>query len=157
MLMFTTAFSLETLLFSRQMLARISIGIVLAVMVLLISWFAWTARASEMDFGALSGISLLKGYLVDFVANHPGKTPELKRGAGYGGGGEGEGKSEEPHRSGKLKEAFTFIWRLRRQRASTASTVVDVKWVENDGSCGSPDGAGTKTGGVRDNDPESAV
>jgi hypothetical protein len=157
MVTFTIAFGLETVLLSRQMWARISVGVALAMMVLLISWFAWAALAAKIDFGALSGVNLLKDYLVDSIVNHPGKTPEPKRIAGDSGGGDGEGKSEKPHRSGTLKEAFTFIRRLRRQGASTSSTAADVKWVGSDGPCEPPDGAGTKIKKVNDGDPENAV
>jgi len=42
MIAFTTAFSLEVLVFDSEFWTRLPIGIVLVMMLLLISWYAWT-------------------------------------------------------------------------------------------------------------------
>lgn len=141
--MFTIAFGLETLVFSRQTWAKLSVGIALAVMILLILWCAWTGVAARTCFSTSSGVNLLKRWLVDSTGGLRGKIPEPRPGVGEGKGGDGQSKSGKFYKSGTLtlREAFDFIRRPRRQRGSTASTLVDAKWTESRVSCGPPDSA----------------
>ena len=152
---FTVAFSLEALVFSRQMWARLSVGIALAMMILLISWCVWTAtnaRAGSCVFGC---VHLLTDRLVDFTRGLRGKI--TNPGPNDEGSGD-QGKGGSNQRLGTFKEAFEFIRGRRRQRASTSSTLVGVNLTEGDKSSGQPGGGGVgSTGGVNEKEPDSVV
>ena len=49
MIAFTAAFSIEALAFSRQLWVKLSVGIVLAVIVLLITWCIWATPETQAD------------------------------------------------------------------------------------------------------------
>jgi len=122
---FTTAFGLEALLFSSETWARLPVGIVLATMVLLISWCVGTTFEAKTDFSALDRVHVLKDHLVDFTRKLRGKGSEPELDVGDGGDDDGQDISETLNRMGSLKEAFSRPWRPRRQRASTSATLVN--------------------------------
>ena len=76
MIAFTAAFSLEALVFSHQLWAKLSVGVVLAVMVLLITWCVWTTVEAQADFSVLERVHFLKDRLVCFTRRLRGKTHE---------------------------------------------------------------------------------
>jgi len=117
---FTSAFSLEALLNSSELWARLPVGVVLAMMALLISWCISTNLEAKLDFSVLVKVHDLKDRLVNFTRDLRGKTPEL--GPDTGGGGHDDGTLQ---RSVTFKEAFARLRQLRRPRVSMSETLVD--------------------------------
>ena len=74
MVAFTAAFTLETLLFSDGLWARISVAAVLLIVTLLISWCIGTTFETETDFSALGSIHVVKDRLVQFTRSLRGKA-----------------------------------------------------------------------------------
>ena len=116
---FTVAFTLETLLFSRQTWSKLSVGIALAMMILLISWCIWATVEFGTDFSSLSGVHHLKTKLVRFTKGLRGKDSESVPGAGDGADGSMQGNRGK---SGSWKGAFDFA--RRRRGFSMSSTLV---------------------------------
>ena len=147
MMMFTIAFSLETLLFNRQIWMRISVGVALATMIFLVSWCVWTAATAKPDSRIPSKVHLMKGYLVDFTTGLPGRILKPGLDVGSGGGGDGQGnRGEKFLRSGTLKEAFNFTRGLRRQRAPASSKLPDAMWTGRNGLSDALGSAGVEIG-----------
>lgn len=138
-LMFTTALGLETLVFSRQMWARLSLGLGFATMILLVLWCIWTTVAARTGFCASSRVDRLKSRLAGFARDLRSKTPGPRAGAE-----DGEGGADQGNRRGilTLREAFDFVWRARRRTTLGSSTLADDKWAESVGSCGPPENTG---------------
>lgn len=157
--LFTIAFGLETLVFSHQTWAKLSVGIVLAIMILLILWCAWTGVAARTCFSTSSGANLLKRWLIDSTRGLRGKIPEPRPDVGEDKDVDGQGKSGKFYQSGSLtlREAFNFIRRPRRQRGSTASTLVNAKWTGSRVSCGPPDSAEAEISETKNEVSECAV
>ena len=121
---FLTAFGLEALLFSSELWARLPVGVVLTVIVMLISWCVWTTLEAKSDFSVLVRVHDLKDGLVDFTRRLRGKISGPVSDAGDVGGGAGQGRIRRLSRSETFKEAFNKL-RPRRPRASTSATLVD--------------------------------
>ena len=119
---FTVAFTLETLLFSRQTWSKLSAGIAIAMMMLLISWCIWTTVEVGTDFSSLGGVHRLKEHLVKFTRGLRGKFSEPGSDGGADEEGDRRGKRGKFYRSGPLKEAFDFV--RRRRGVSMSSTLV---------------------------------
>ena len=149
---FSAAFGLETLVFSRQLWARLSVGVVLAMMVLLICWCIWTTVEAQADFSVLERVHSLKDRLVGFTRRLRGKTPEPGPDAGDGEGGDSQSEGGILQQSGTSTEAFKF-WRRRRR---TSATLVGVNLNMNKRSHSSPDGTGVKMSGIKKG-PENEV
>ena len=152
---FTTAFSLEALLFSSEMWARLPVGIVLAMMVLLITWCVGTTFEAKKDFSALGRAHEFKDRLVDFTRKLRGKASEHVIDVGDGGRDDGQDMSGMPNPTVTLKEAFSRCTRPRRKRASTASTLVNL--TGSNRPFGSPDGTGVEMGKMDNKVPASVV
>ena len=60
MIAFPTAFGLEVLLFSSELWARLPVGVVLTVIVMLISWCVWTMLEAKSGFNVLVRVHALK-------------------------------------------------------------------------------------------------
>ena len=112
---FFTAFCLEALLFSVELWAKLPVGIVLVMILLLISWCVSTTLEAKADFSILSRVHDLKDRLVNFTRGPRGETSEPGSDAGDGG----DDGSVMPTKPGALKEVLS---RLRRSRGSTVST-----------------------------------
>lgn len=69
-----TAFALETLVFGRQVWAKISVGFVFAVGMLLISWFVGATMAGQTDFSVFGTIYNLKHRLLQFTRGLRGEA-----------------------------------------------------------------------------------
>jgi len=147
---FTTAFTLETLLFSEELWARIPVAAVLLIVTLLISWCIGTTFEAETDFSALGSVHVLKDHLVKFTRGLRGKAtePGLYEEGARDDDGQGTGGMLKP--TGTLKETFSRPWR-RRKRASTNATLVGSPGRK--GSYGPPDGAGVEMGEMNNNVP----
>ena len=111
---FTTAFCLETLVFNRQMWAKLSVGIVFAVVMLLISWCVWIMIGAAADFNVFEIFYGLKVRLVGFTKGLRDGAVEPQPDAEYREG-------DDENRSGILEGVFSFT---RRWRGSTFSTQV---------------------------------
>ena len=111
---FATAFCLETLVFSRQMWAKVSVGVVFAIVILLISWCVWTMIGAMADFSVFGTFYGLKDRLVNFTMGLRGEAVEAQPDAGHREG-------DDETRSRILEGIFSFT---RRWRGSTFSTQV---------------------------------
>ena len=122
---FFTAFGLEVLLHSDELWTRLSVGILIAIIILLVCWCVWTGFTTSTDFSFLSSVHALKEGIVNFTRGLRGVASEPGSDAGVGGDGEGGGRSgiRRHRRSAALKEAFNRL-RPRRTRASTSATLV---------------------------------
>ena len=112
---FTTAFTLETLVFSRQMWTKLSLGIVFATVMLLIFWCVWTTIGAGTGFSVFGTFYRLKLRLVNMTTDLQDNILEPRPDAGDGEGGGG-------NRSRISRGAFGFI--RRRRRGSTFSTQI---------------------------------
>lgn len=74
-LVFITAFGIETIAFSHQLWIKLSVGIPLMVMVLLISWYIWNLVEIQIYFGIPSRVHLWKDHLVDVAKSLRGNIP----------------------------------------------------------------------------------
>ena len=63
---FTTAFGVETLGFSRQTWAKLSVGITFMTMTLLVAWCVWTMAEDSINFSAFGTFYDLKVRLVHY-------------------------------------------------------------------------------------------
>ena len=122
---FLSAFGLEALLFSSELWARLPVGVVLAMIVMLISWCVWTTLEAKGDFSLLSKVHILKGGLVGFTRTLRGKTSETGSDTGDGGDDDSQSKVGTLSRSGTFKVALDRLRRPRRSRASTSATLVN--------------------------------
>ena len=149
---FTAAFSLETLVFSRQTWTKLSVGIALALMILLISWCIWATVEFGTDFSSLGGVHNLKNELVKFTRGLRGKDSGSEPDAGDGGDGDRQGNRGKFYRSGSWKGAFDFV--RRRRGLSMSSTLVGANLAN------APSRPSDSTGvemGKRNNKPGNAV
>lgn len=64
---FTTALGLESLVFSQQIWTKLSVGAVLVMVMLLISWCVWTTMQGWTDFSVVGTFYGLKNRLVHFT------------------------------------------------------------------------------------------
>ena len=71
---FLTAFGLEALLFSSELWARVPVGVVLTMTIMLISWCVWTTLEAKSDPSVLVGVHDLKDGLINFTRCLRGKT-----------------------------------------------------------------------------------
>ena len=86
---FTTAFGLETLVFSRQTWAELSVGIIFVTMTLLVAWCVWTMMEDSIDFSAFGTFYDLKDRLVHFTTGLRGEAVEPRPDAVDTGNGDG--------------------------------------------------------------------
>lgn len=121
---FLSAFGLEALLFSDELWTRLPVGVVLAIIILLISWCVSTTLEAKADFSFCRGVHAWKDGLVNFTRGLRGKTPESGSDAGDPTYDDGPGKGGMLRRSETFKEAFNRL-RPRRARASTSATLVN--------------------------------
>jgi hypothetical protein len=150
---FTAAFSLETLVFSHQTWTKLSVGIAIALMILLISWCIWTTIEAGTDFSAHNSVHRLKDQLVKFTRGLRGKYSVPGPEVGNGEDGDRRGKRRKFYRSGTLKEAFDFV--RRRRGVSMSSTLVGVNL--GNGSSRPSDSTGVEMGKMNNKEPGSAV
>jgi len=122
---FLSAFGLEALLFSSELWARLPVGVVLAMIIMLICWCVWTTLEANTSFSLLSKVHVLKDRLVNFTRGVRGQTSEPEPGAGDAGGGNGQGRVRILSQSATLKEALDRLRPSRRQRASMTATLVN--------------------------------
>jgi len=123
---FLTAFGLEALLYSSELWARLPVGVVLTMIVLLISWCVWTTLEAKGDFSLLERVHVLKDGLVGFTGRLRGKTSESRSDTGVAGDEGGQGKIERLSQSETLKETLNRFRRPRRPRRRTSATLVDL-------------------------------
>ena len=152
MIEFTVAVSLEVLVFSRQLWARLTMGVVLAMVVLLISWCVWTTMEAQSDISILERVHLLKDRFVGFTRHLRGKTPEPGPDAGDGQGSDSQSEGGSLQQSGTLTEAFKF-WRRRRQ---TSTTLVGINLSVDKRSHSLPKSTGVKMSEIKKG-PENEV
>jgi hypothetical protein len=111
--------------YSDELWARLPVGVVLVMIVLLISWCVSTTFEAKTDFSLLGGVHVLKDGLVDFTRGLRGKTSESGPDTGDAGDENGRRRSVTLSRSETLKGALNRLCLPRRPRFSTASTLVD--------------------------------
>lgn len=150
---FTTAFGLETLVFSHQTWTKLSAGIALALMILLISWCIWTTVEAGTDFSVFGSVHHLKDQLVKFTRGLRGEASGPMPDAGDGEDGDSQGGSEKFYQLGPLKEALKFA--RRRRGVSMNSTLVGVN--VGNGSSRPSDSTGVEMSKFKNNGPGSAV
>ena len=153
---FSTAFVLETVAFSHQLWAKLSVGVVLAIVIFLISWCIWTTIEAGEDFSVCSTVHHLKVNFVGFTRGLRGKPREPGSDAGHREDGEGQCENGKLRRSGTLKEAFRFF--RRKRGISTTSTLVSTDPTVSNGPC-RPSDCTTEfeMGEVSKKEPGSAV
>jgi hypothetical protein len=149
---FSAAFVLETVAFSHQLWAKLSVGAVLAMMTFLISWCIWTTIEAEGDFSIFGSIHHLKDRLVIFTRGLRGETREHVSDAGRYEDGEGQRENGKF----RLKEAFKNF--RRRRGISTSSTLVGANPTVGNGPC-RPSNCTTvvEMGEIGNKEPGSAV
>lgn len=103
---FTTAFCLETLVFSRQMWAKLSVGIVFAMVMLLISWCIWITIGASAHFSVVGILDGLKHHIVDFPMGLRGEAVESQPDAGHR-------EVDDRNQLRILEGVFSFIRRWR--------------------------------------------
>ena len=118
-------------MYSDELWARLPVGAVLVMIVLLISWCVSTTFEAKTDFSLLGGVHVLKDGLVNFTRGLRGKTSESGPDTGDTGGESGRGRSVTLSCLETLKKALNRLLRPRRPRFSTSSTLVD--WTRNNG------------------------
>jgi hypothetical protein len=155
MLAFTVAFILETVVLSHQLWARLSVGVILALMTLLISWYLWIMTEAGSVFSVFEGVQHLKYWLFEFSRGLRGITAELGSGPGNGRDGDHLGRNRGPPRSRTSKEDFEFF--RRRRRVSTSSALVNVGPTEGGGLPGVSDSIQVEMREIENREPESAV
>jgi hypothetical protein len=152
---FLTAFAYEGLVESAELWARLPVGVVLVMIVLLISWCVSTTFEAKTESSLLGGIHVLKDGVVDFTRGLRGKTSEPGSVAEGVGDEDGQGRGVTLSRSETLKGALNRLRRPRRPRFSTSSTLVD--WNRSNGR-GPPDAATVEMGEIdKKNAPEGVV
>lgn len=115
---FTTAFGLETLVYSRPTWTKLLVGVIFLMVVLLIFWCVLTTVEAETNFSALSGLHRsVKDYFVGLARGLRGSNPQVRPVVEDGGYGNGRGL--------ETSRTFSFIRRRRRKRGSTLSTLVN--------------------------------
>jgi len=129
-------------MFSSELWARLPVGIVLAMMILLTSWCVWTSLEARKKFSILDGVHVLRDRLVNFTRSLRGKPDASDCGSDDG-------------RDGMLKEAFTRLRQLRRPRVSVSSTLVNA--AGNNEPYGPPNGAGVEMSEINKKEPGDAV
>ena len=149
---FLTAFGLEVLLYSDGLWARLPVGTILAMIVLLISWCVWTISEARGDFNPSVRVRILKDSLVDFTRGLWGRVPEPVSGVGGPEGGDGQGEIRIRSRSGALKVVFNWLRRPRNPADSTSPTLPT-----GSNRSGPPDVTAAEMGDTSNNAPESAV
>ena len=132
---FTAALSLEALVFSRQLWAKLPVAIVLGLMILLISWCVWTSLEGKSGISVLGGVCVFRERLVEFARSLRGKITESGLDAEDAGDGDGKGVGGMLDRTGSLREAFN---RLRRPRSRTSVSTL-VNSTGSNGPCSTPD------------------
>ena len=142
MISFFVAFGLEALLYNNKLWAKLSVGLVLAGVVLLVCWCVLT----RVDFSLLGRLQGLKDGLVGFIRSLRGKASEPGPDAGDGGGGDDHGESGVLSRSEVFTKPFDRLQWRRRSRASTAPSLG-----------GPPDATGMEMNEVNDKASRSAV
>ena len=125
---FTTAFGLETLVFSRQKWTKVSVGIIFAMVTLLIAWCVWTMIEGRTDFSVLGTFSGLKVRLVGMGLRC--KAVESRQDVVGAENGTAIGR-------GGRKGASRFIW--GRNRGQTFQTLVGDNQTGRNASSGPSD------------------
>jgi hypothetical protein len=119
---FATAFGLETLVYSKQAWARLSVGIALAVMLFLILWCIWMMIEAWIGFSLLEIVRSSSAWVVESTWGFGGNTPEP---------GQDNGDSK-----GERVKLPLFRW---RRRSSRSSSLVGVDATRDKGLPGQPD------------------
>jgi hypothetical protein len=152
---FLAAFGLEALVYSDELWVKVPVGVVLAIIVLLISWCVSITFEAKTGFSFLDAVHVLKGGLIDFTRGLRGKTSEPGPDAEDIVDGDGQGRSVTLSRSGILKGASIRLRQLRRLRVLTSSTLINP--TGNDGRGPSDVGAVEMDGIGIANEPGDAV
>ena len=118
---FTVALSLEALVFSRQLWAKLPVGIVLTLVILLISWCVLTSLEAKKDISVLGGVRVFKERLFEFTRSLRGKITEPGLDAGDAGDDDGQGVGG----MFSLREVFNRLRRPRRPTTSTIPTLIN--------------------------------
>ena len=103
------------------MWTKLSVGIALVVMILLISWYIWTTVVTKTDFSALGSVQRLKNQLFKFIRGPQGNVFEPGSDAGGGEDGDCQGRSWKFYRQGRLREVFDFSRWKRFQHSRNLS------------------------------------
>jgi len=119
---FFTAFGLEVLLYSEESWARLPVGTLLAMVVLLIFWCVRTALEARAHFSLSSEAHALKDSLVGFTRRLRGEKSNLDAG---GAGGGDQNKIWMFPLSQTLKKTFNRLRRPRRLRGLTPPATLD--------------------------------
>lgn len=131
---FFTAFGLEVLLYSDELWTRLPVGILLAMIILLISWYICVVLETKGGFSLLRRHNVLKDGLVGFTRGLRGMTVQtgsdvMDGGAVDAGDGDGRGRVRRFSRLRTLKEGFNRLL-PRRQRVSTSTTLFNIDPIE---------------------------
>ena len=125
---FLTAFGLEVLLYSDGLRARLPVGALLVMVVLLIFWCIWTTLEARVNFSLFGRVCVLKDGLVSFMTRRlSGKTsgPRSDVGGAAGSGGQGKIEMLAPRLSEGLKEVFNRLHLSRRSGDSISPAFVN--------------------------------
>ena len=139
---FTTAFGLETLVFSRQTWTKISAGIMFAMVTLLIAWCVWTMIEGQTEFSVFGTFSGLKDRIVHFTTGLRGEAVEPRQ--DVVGTENGTAIDREA-----WKGASWFMW--GRSRGHTSSTFVGDDPTGRNASSDPPDNVGVIMSEIRGN------
>ena len=142
MISFFVAFGLEALLYNNKLWAKLSVGLVLAGVVLLVCWCVLT----RVDFSLLGRVQGPKDGRVNFTRSLRGRASEPGSDEGDRWGGDYHGESGVLSRSEVFTKPFNRLQWRRRSRASTAPSLG-----------GPPDAAGMEMNEANDEASRSAV
>ena len=152
---FTAALSLEALVFSRQLWTKLPVGVVLALVILLISWCVSTSLEAKKDISVLDRVRDFKERLIEFTRSLRDRIAEPGLDTGDAGGGDGQGVNGTPDRTGSLRETLNRLRRPRRSRTWTVSTLVDP--TGSNGPCSVPGRTEVEMGDMSREETRSAV
>jgi len=152
---FTTAFCLETIVFSRQRWTRLSVGVILAIMILLIIWCIWTTIEAGTDFSVFGRVHRLKNQLVAFIRGLRGNVSEPGSDAGDDEDGESQAESLKSGRWRPWKGVSNFT--RQERETSTPLTLLGVNSTVDNGSCRPSDVMVVDVGGIDKKEPGSVV
>ena len=151
MISFLVAFSLEVLLYSNGSRAKLSVGLVLAGMVLLICWCVSTSMETRTNFGLLGRVQVLKDDFVDFTRRLRGAASVSESDAGDVGDGDGQCGSGVPSRS------ETFVKPSNQTQGLGGPTSSALVTQTGDNGSGSPDVTAVEMGEANNMATWSAV
>ena len=145
---FTSAFSLEALLFSKELWTRLPVAIVLGLMALLISWCIWTSLEAKVDFSVFEQVHVFKDRLVKFTRSLRGKTSEP-------GVEAGNGEDDDDRDPKGILSLLGRHSRPQKPRVSTSSTLVNQ--TGSSGQCSTPGETTLEMNSMNKKGPGNAV